>query len=729
MAASALAGGCGDAQEPVPTPVAASLEAGALRGANLLLVTIDTLRADALGAYGNGRRLTPRMDRLATEGVRFERAYAHAPMTLPSHASILTGAYPFAHGVRDNGAFRLDESHVTLAEILRDAGYRNAAFVGAFVLDVRYGLGQGFDPYDDYYGEQEQSDGFEFAQRRAPAVLAPAAAWIEQQAGPWFAWVHLFDPHAPYDPPEPFLRGRRAAPYEGEVAYVDNELAGFLDRLQRGGALDDTLIVLTADHGESLGEHGEQTHGAFAYDATLRVPLVFWHASGLEPTVVATPAAHVDIVPTVLEALGARAPEGLPGAALLSSPPDAGARTPIYFEAVNGYLAMGLAPLTGLVDGQYKYIDLPVRELYDLPADAREGNNLADALPAVAARYRDALESLLGAEASAVADTAAGAPSAAGTAGSPALPGLRDAGTGTVDPDGRRRLEALGYLRGAPPPPTGAFTAEDDPKNVIHLIEKLRSAWTDYGAGRADAAIGSLHEVIAERPGLLLAYETLASMLVGTGRLAEAVAVLDAAHDLHPDSPSIAGKLGFYLGLAGDTSRAIELLREALARSPADVELMVQSAIIHSSAGDQDEARALLGRAAQLDPSSASVEHNLGMTYLREQDYAPAIVHFRRAIELAPDFWNPYEALGGALFERGQKPEAVEAWKRVIELNPAAYDTIYNLAVVLAELGRDGEALLYADRYVAEAPGDPEGKARLRAISARVRGSGGGRRP
>ena len=252
------------------------LAPSALRGFNLLLVTVNTLRADVLGSYGGPESLTPELDRLAVEGIRFDSAFAHAPMTLPSHTSILTGEYPFRHGVRDNGAFRFGESRVTLAEMLGQAGYRTGAFVGSFMLDVRFGLGQGFDVYDDYYGEKGAADSFHFKERPAEQVLEPATSWIGRGEAPWFAWVHLFDPHLPYAPPAPYLRGRQDEPYQAEVAYVDHELGKFLERLREAGALDNTLVVFTADHGESLGEHGEQTHGAFAYNSTLRVPLILW---------------------------------------------------------------------------------------------------------------------------------------------------------------------------------------------------------------------------------------------------------------------------------------------------------------------------------------------------------------------------------------------------------------------------------------------------------------------
>ena len=251
-----------------------------LRGANLLLVTIDTLRADRLGAYGSHAGLTPTLDALAARGVRFTRAWSHAPITLPAHTSILTGVLPPHHGVRNNGSFRLGQAPGTLAEAMRDGGYRTGAFVGAFVLDARFGLNRGFDVYDDRYGSSTAAASFHFVERPADQVLTAATAWITQPPGgdsrPWFAWIHLFDPHAPYHAPADFARGR--APYDGEVAWTDSALGRALDELTGRGQLDRTVVVVTADHGESLGDHGETTHGLFAYDSTLRVPLIFCRA-------------------------------------------------------------------------------------------------------------------------------------------------------------------------------------------------------------------------------------------------------------------------------------------------------------------------------------------------------------------------------------------------------------------------------------------------------------------
>jgi arylsulfatase A-like enzyme len=295
------------------------LTPGTLRGANVLLITIDTLRADRVGAYGHAARLTPTLDRLAREGVRFVHTYAHAPLTLPSHASLVTGSYPTRTGVHDNGTFQLGEGP-TLATALHAVGYRTGAFIGAFVLDARFGLNRGFDTYDDRL--VGSSADWEVVERSAEQVLEPALQWIvagTQRADtvPFFAWLHLYDPHEPYAPPEPYRSRYAGDLYAGEIAYADAALGGFLDKMRGGNLLTNTLVVAAADHGESLGEHGERTHGLFAYDATLRVPLLIWAPARLPARIVSGTTRLVDVTPTILDLVGAPPLGGIDGRSLV----------------------------------------------------------------------------------------------------------------------------------------------------------------------------------------------------------------------------------------------------------------------------------------------------------------------------------------------------------------------------------------------------------------------------
>ena len=359
----------------------------------MLLVTIDTLRADALGAYG-GPASTPALDRLAADGVRFDFAHAHAVLTLPSHASILTGEYPHRHGVRENSGYRLPGGARTVATVLKQAGYATAAFVAAFPVHSRFGLNAGFDVYDDRFGDGFGPVDLAMPERPASTVVPLAREWIAgrrtgaagpgQDAKPWFAWVHVFDPHAPYKPPPPFDAQYAGKPYHGEVAATDAALAPLLEDVRNSAR--PTLVIVTSDHGEGLGDHGEEAHGIFVYESTLRVPLIIASLGGQSAAskaarqgeVASVAARHVDILPTILDAVGLTVPDGLPGRTLLPRKErEAGAapRT-TYFEAMSGMLNSGWAPLAGVLVDRDKFIDLPVAERFDLAADAAERSNL-----------------------------------------------------------------------------------------------------------------------------------------------------------------------------------------------------------------------------------------------------------------------------------------------------------------------------------------------------------------
>ena len=351
---------------------------------NVLLVTVDTLRADALGTDGGPAR-TPHLDRLADAGIRFSFAHAHAVVTLPAHASILTGRYPYEHGYRDNAGFRLTPGTDTLASRLKAAGFATGAFIAAFPLDARFGLTPGFDVYDGRFDETAGGE-LLLPQRPGPAVVDRARAWIEARRDRWFAWVHVYEPHAPYTPPAPFDREYAGQPYYGEVAAADAALGPLLDAVRHSPR--PTLVVVTGDHGEALGEHGEATHGLFAYEPTLRVPLIIaeidadrraealrhnsagrnvaqpFRAAGPRGEVSSAAAFHVDILPTILDAVNLPLPAGLPGRSLRTAAArdDATPRSS-YFEAMSPALEYGWAPLTGVVVGREKYIELPLPEL------------------------------------------------------------------------------------------------------------------------------------------------------------------------------------------------------------------------------------------------------------------------------------------------------------------------------------------------------------------------------
>ena len=644
----------------------------------MLLVTIDTLRADALGSYG-GPAATPNLDRLAAAGARFEFAHAHAVVTLPSHASILTGLYPFEHGIHDNAGYRLPEDSLTLAAMLRAEGFATGAFVGAFPLDSRFGLDNGFDVYDDRFGYAEGPSDFTIAERSAEAVVEAARGWIESQAGPWFAWVHLFDPHAVYSPPPPFDARYAASPYHGEVAYTDHALGPLLD-VAGASETRPTLVVVTADHGEALGEHGERTHGLFAYESTLRVPLILAQVgrpSGDEGVVSTEPVRHVDIVPSVLDALSLPPPPALPGRSLLDPAP-ADLEPLSYFEALSASLNRGWAPLRGVLAGRDKYVDLPLKELYDLQADPAESNNLVGGR---AARARE-LETLL-------ADLPASDPL-----------DRRIAETAEVV----ERLRSLGYLGGTAPP-RESYTAEDDPKRLAHLDDAIHRGVDLYQWGRPREAIEIYRQVIAERPALELAHRHLAFLHWSLGEVDEAIGTLHGARDAGIAGPAVAGQLGIYLAESGAADEAVPLLEALVAgEERPDLDSLNTLGIAYARRGDDERALRTFERVLALDPDNAMALENLGTVHVQRADREAARTAFERAVELAPRSSRAHAGLGVLQLQAGDRRAALASWTRAVDLDPANFDALFNLATELVNAGDLEAARPHLERFVRTAP-------------------------
>jgi arylsulfatase A-like enzyme len=652
------------------------LVSGALRGANVLLITIDTLRADHVGAYGSPYGLTPTIDRLAAEGLRFGNVYAHVPLTLPSHASLMTASYPTRHAVHDNGTFRLGEKPPALATALAAAGYRTAAFVGAFVLDARFGLNRGFDVYDDRM--LGSSADLELVQRSAEQVLAPALEWILNRTSaspqppvpspqspiptnpqslsptPWFVWAHLYDPHEPYAPPEPYHSRYASDPYSGEIAYADAALGQILIQLRDAGALARTLVVITSDHGESLGEHGERTHGLFAYDATLRVPLVVWAPSAIRPAVFSEIMRLVDIAPTILDLVGA-AP--LANADGRSVRPFLAGERPFddpgsYFEALNANLTRNWAPLTGLVRERHKLIDLPVPELYDLTADPGEQRNLYASRRDLARDLEARLDGMT-------------------KGASPAAPVA-------IDADAQARLRSLGYVV-ASVTPKRAYTAADDPKRLVHLNAALDDAAAMWSRGDGARAIDTLRNVVRERPDLTVAYDRLAFMLQASARAGDAVAVLDeAARGGHADRPLLRS-LGSTLRDAGDLRRSAAVLEPLVREDVSDLQSADALGQTYARMGRGSQAEAMFRRVLTASPNAAATWNNLGALYLSENRGADAVEALSRAVAINPELATAYNGLGVAYARQGQTDRAVQQWQKALALRPDFPDARYNL--------------------------------------------------
>jgi arylsulfatase A-like enzyme/Tfp pilus assembly protein PilF len=641
---------------------------------NVLVVTIDTLRADALGAYG-GRAATPHLDRLAAAGARFTFAHAHAVLTLPAHASIFTGRHPYEHGIRDNNGFRVRDGEPTLAGALEAQGFATGAFVSAFTLDQRYGLNAGFDVYDDRVSEVGTTTEIAVPERRADAAVSSALAWIGAQRGKWFGWVHVFDPHAPYAAPPDWAARYPDDAYAGEVAWTDFALGSLFARLEREPR--PTLVVVTADHGEGLGEHGELTHGIFAYETTLRVPLIIAEVTpGGRPTrgvVVDAPARHIDVMPTILDAIGVTAGD-LPGMSL--APAIAGDTTdrPAYFEAMMPTLARGWAPLRGVIARHDKLIDVPIAELYDLGADPAELQNQAPLRPERLEVLRNVLRGFDMAPPGRPAEEAASA---------------------------RERLRALGYAAGTPAPPRDTYTEADDPKRLIELDRLLHRGSDQYLAGRHDEAIATYREILGRRADMADAYRAMAFVYWQTGRPAEAIATLESALGHGVTQRDLQVRLGVYLAETGDTARAVPLL-ESLPQD--DTEVLNALGLAYGQSGRDDDAMRAFRRALDIDSTSGLAWQNIGTLQLRADDLPAAEASLRRALEIDPTLAGASTTLGVVLVRTERRAEAIDAWKRAVELEPTEFHALYNLTLELLNQGRPDEARAYGERFLATAP-------------------------
>jgi len=645
---------------------------------NLLVVTVDTLRADRVSAYSDRHVRTPNMDGLAARGVVFTRAFGHCTTTLPAHADIFLGTTPLYHGVHDNANFVVGDEFLTLAEHLKGSGYATAAFIGGFPLESRFGLDQGFDMYDDRLDRIGPTPGDSWT-RRAEAVIASALAWLEGRKSPWFLWVHLWDPHEPYSPPEPYKTRFADNPYDGEVAYVDAELGKLFGYLDRTGLDRSALVLLTGDHGESLGEHGEATHGFLAYNATLQVPLIIARP-GLAHRVVDAPVSHMDIFPTICELLGVDTPGQARGTSLAKAMRGGAAVTrPIYFESLTPFYSMGWAPVTGFIDGDVKFIDSPVPEIYDLGKDPDEAVNLAD--PATVEAKRKELEALARSLSSGKAKNAA-----------------RGSDRETVD-----RLRSLGYAAASPgggKPGRTAFGPEDDVKALLPFYNRAMAALSLYEAGRAGEAIEEAKAVIGARKNISTAYLNLAHFYKEEGRLADAAAVLRQGFEALPGNYYIFLEYVTCLYEVGDFDEAIGVFE---GQRPPQVEfdplVWNYAGLSWLKKGDETKARGCFKKALAIDGESSISWYNLGnLDYSLFQSTGdrssldPAAESLRKAATLDPANGPARYVLGATLYQLGDFPGAVANLEGALALDPAISEALYYLGLVHLRAGDASKA-------------------------------------
>ena len=610
-------------------------------GLNVVVVTLDTTRADRLGCYGFSGVATPNIDALAREAVVFDHATATVPLTFPSHSSMFTGLIPPHHGVRDNGGFFLDDARVTLAERLKSAGYATGAFIGAWVLESRWGLGQGFDRYSDRFElNKYKVVSLGTVQKPGDEVMTDALGWLDTvKSGRFFAWVHLYDPHAPYEPPETYASRYPDKPYLGEIAYTDAVVGRLVSWLRDNGQLERTIVVVTADHGESLGDHGESAHAYFIYGATTHVPFIVRTPWGLKGRN-ASRVSGVDLMPTVLELVGLPPEPGLDGRSVARAllDPQAALGHVAYSETYFPRYHFGWQHLRSLRDERWTFVDAPEPELYDLAADPGETKNVFKANSARAEELRVRMERM--------------AESAGEKA--PERQGL--------DPDTLQRLAALGYVGNVIDVDPSAVLP--DPKHKLKLFSMMNAAKARAQDDDVPAAVTLMRQVIAEDPDIMDAHLTLGNWLARSRDPEGAIAAYKAALSLKPDDEVSLTNLAQLFRARGrreDELAALEVFRTALRVNPKNPQSWYQLATLYLDARRLDDARA----------------------------------SFDDALKANPKMGAAYNGLGVVAFERGDLPRAEELVRKGLELEPGLRTGRFNLARIREARGdaRTAEAL------------------------------------
>ncbi len=608
---------------------------------NVLLITLDTTRADHLGSYGARNGATPALDALAARGVRFDQAQSVAPLTLPAHATMLTGLPPQRHKLRVNGGGVLGDEVETLATHFQRKGFRTGAFVGAFVLDRRFGLSRGFDVYDDAVArDPEGGDVSLEAERPAESVADAALAWLRaDQERPFFAWVHFYDAHAPYAAPTPFAERFASSPYDGELAYVDAQVARIVDALEKSGVRGKTLIAVAGDHGEGLGEHGEATHGLLLYESTLRVPLII-AAPSLKPSTVHAPASLADLTPTIAALAGSSFDAAIDGRDLsVDLIAQREPETRDLYAETHYPRSFGWSDLVSIRRGAKKLVSGARDELFDLASDPGETRNVTSEDRRV---YRE---------------LAAGAISMR----------REESPAPAIDEETRAKLVSLGYV--APSGVTGDGP-RPDPRSKIEELSRFEKAAEQLRANDAAAAIGSLVPLVEADRG----NRVFRSMLA-------------RAYERRADRAS-----------------ALRLYKESVAIAPGDADAWYELAAALQDGGVADEARVAISEALRLDPRRAEGHNMLGVSLASAADHAAAADAFRRALSIDPRSARASNNLGNSLRAMNRPSEAIEAYQQAARLSPRNPDPLNGIGVVFVLMNRANEALPYFERALALAP-------------------------
>jgi arylsulfatase A-like enzyme/tetratricopeptide (TPR) repeat protein len=654
------------------------------RTENVLIITLDTTRADHIGAYGYRHGRTPAIDALASEGIRCAHAQSPVPLTLPAHVSIMTGTYPTFHGIRNNGSYFLPPQAETLAEILKQKGYQTAAFVSSFILDSRFGLDQGFDLYSDRMNTGGDIKDLK-SERPAAEVYADFKAWLDSVDGgrPFFCWLHFYDPHLPYAPPEPFKSDPALSPYDGEIGNVDLHLGRVIERLRDRGIYDKTMIVIAGDHGEAFGEHTETGHGIFCYQETLAVPLLI-RIPGEKSGVIEAATDLVDIMPTVLAGLDMKIPPQLQGVSLL--PLIAGKEAPereLYFESLFAKENMGGAPLTGLLAGGWKYIDLPRAESYDLNKDPAEKTNLVSREAVRSDRMKTRLKGWQTRSRGENIDTSR-----------------------ALSPEERRRLDSLGYISASAPLVSGKTLP--DPKDLIAGWSETVAGRTFQDAGDIGQAERHLLRAIELTPVFLNPYVDLANIRLGRGDTQGGMSILKLGVDRNPGDAAFKIEYGRALAEAGRPAEALDILREAEKQrvfgQRETIHIMIATTL--SRMGRYAQAVESFRRALEIEPDNFAAARDLGYCLYRSKRFAEAAASYKRAEAGMPE--DPAVPAELALCHAAMKDyeAAALSFDKAIRLQPSQ-EIYFNYAVMAAESGDLAKAVQLMGTSLEQTPRDP----------------------
>lgn len=654
---------------------------------NVLLITLDTTRADRLGCYGYPKAATPNIDWVASEGIRFANAYAQVPLTFPSHCSIMTGTYPLYHGTRNNGTYHLPPDLMTLAEILKNNGFLTAAFVSSFTVDSRFGLDQGFDVYDDEFRPGQAFKSLN-AERRAEEVFKAFSAWLDRNYNhQFFCWLHFFDPHFPYDPPSPFKEKFSADPYDGEIAYMDFFVGKVIEKLKEKNLLAQTILILAGDHGEAFGEKGETGHGVFLYEETLRVPLIL-AAKGHLPAkkVIGGRVRLIDLMPTILELVKIPLPEKIQGESLLPYLRKKRAKElPNYIETYFPRENYGWSELKGIMEGPWKYIEAPKKELYDLKKDPGENINLAETRPGEIARWQEKLKSYLT------------------TYSSPFLAPKRK-----MTAEEKEKLRTLGYISLA------EETSSDnlpDPKDRRDELKLIAAAEVCEVEQKFEEAAGLYEELLNRHPESPTNYINLALVYAQLNRFDQAVELLEKGLEKKPQSLLLLSRLGHTYLAMGRLKKALDTWQRVLSLEPTYFDALLSSAWILGLLGQKEEARIFYERALSIEPENRFGRMNLALILATTGEILAAVKMFETLAADFPDDYEVWQNLGIAYGYMGEIDKAAQSLEKAIVLKatPTAY---FNLAVAKKKQGHIEEAIKYLKLYLDNSAGEDAEKIR-----------------